>query len=219
MAQHTLLFQLDSFFFFLQIHFEHSIKKVLLVKNDRNEKTVLKNWIAFQWLPTFLRGPVVSAANPAMQSSLRTLCRRQTSKGSGVTVMPTFPWRLGSDAPAGNVMSNVCRSELKKRKSSIRARTSPKHMRLPTPNGMKYSGLQTLPSADRKRSGRNSAGSSHNSGSMCTACNRGTTCAPVGIVKPFIVTSLLTENEKNRIKYFFFAIKNRLLEKLQTSLN
>lgn len=79
---------------------------------------------------------------------------------------PTFPFKLGKVCPSGSLKLNECRRVEKKRKSSILARTSPRHMRRPTPNGMKNSGFCTFPSALMKRVGLNSSGLSQSVGSI-----------------------------------------------------
>lgn len=114
-----------------------------------------------------------------------------TLKFSGETVTPIWPRRLGSSAPSGTWSVKTCRSDEKKRNNSARARTSPRHILLPTPNGMKNSGLQILPSDVRKRSGLKISGSFHRFGSMCTAWIRGITWVPFGTVRPFRVVVLL----------------------------
>lgn len=88
----------------------------------------------------------------------------------GETVTPAWPLRSGSLAPSGNRKLKTCKSDVKKRKSSALASTSPRQTRRPTPNGIKYSGLMILvPSALRNRSGLNNSGSFHRVGSMWTA--------------------------------------------------
>lgn len=136
-----------------------------------------------QWLPIFRR-IAPEGITSLLVSSMRSkfLGTKQTSKGSGVTVTPALPRKLGKDEPCGDRNSNVCINELKNKNNSMRANTSPRHIRLPTPKGIKYSGFWTLPSAERNRLGRNSSGSSQSSGSICTACNNGTTWDPAGIV-------------------------------------
>jgi hypothetical protein len=64
----------------------------------------------------------------------RIVDRKLTLKLSGVTVMPALPLRLGKVPPSGRLMSKVCTSEEKKRKSSMRARTSPRHILRPEAN-------------------------------------------------------------------------------------
>lgn len=142
-------------------------------EREREKQREREKWKS-QWLPIFRRmAPVEIISLSSMRS--RFLGKRQTSKGSGVTVTPALPRKLGKDEPCGDRSSNVCINELKNKNSSMRASTSPRHMRLPTPKGIKYSGFCTLPSAERNRLGRNSSGFSQSSGSMCTACSSGTT--------------------------------------------
>lgn len=155
-----------------------------------------------QWLPMLRRGPSGSlntllrslklgSSSSSERSSGR--CIRLTLNRSGVTVTPALPRKLGSDSPSGSFTSKLCSNEVKNKKISIRARVSPRHIRLPTPKGMKYSGFCTLPSGDKKRDGWKVSGSCQSSGSMWTACSRGTTCVRAGITKPFSVTSLQKE--------------------------
>lgn len=66
---------------------------------------------------------------------------KQTLNKSGEIVTPGFPFKLGNGCPSGNLIVNVCIIDAKKRNSSYLASTSPKHILLPTPNGMKYSGF------------------------------------------------------------------------------
>lgn len=114
----------------------------------------------------------------------------QTANLSGDIVTPGFPFKLGSSAPSGREISKRCIIEEKKEKSSMRASTLPRHILRPTPNGIKYSGFWTFPSALMKRFGLNSLGLSHRFGSMCTVLMSGTTWLPAGILKPQSVSSL-----------------------------
>lgn len=107
---------------------------------------------------------------------------RQILNADGLMVMPTLPFRLGIASPSGRCMSNVCAIDAKNRNNSMRARISPRHFRRPTPKGMKYSGLRTLPSVSMKRLGLNSSGLFHKLGSMWTLLISGTTCDPAGIL-------------------------------------
>lgn len=107
---------------------------------------------------------------------------KQTLNDCGVIVTPTLPFKLGRLAPSGSRMSNVCASDEKNRNNSMRARMSPRHFRRPTPKGMKYSGLRTLPSLSKNRLGLNSSGLCHNVGSMWTLLMSGTTWDPAGIL-------------------------------------
>ncbi len=85
----------------------------------------------------------------------------------GDTVTPAWPQRSGSSAPSGSSRLKTWSIDEKKRKSSALAKTSPKHIRLPTPNGMKKSGRTVfVPSSLRNRSGLNCSGSFHKVGSM-----------------------------------------------------
>lgn len=113
-----------------------------------------------------------------------------TLKALGLIVTPAMPFKLGSVSPSGTEMSKECRSEEKKRNNSILAKISPRHILLPTPNGRKYSGLWTLPSALMNLDGLNFSGSSHREGSMCTAWSNGTIWACCGRWKPFSFVSL-----------------------------
>lgn len=122
----------------------------------------------------------LTALPPPLYRSGRYL--RHTLKASGVMVAPTLPFKLGSGCPEGRVIWNECINEEKKRNSSMRANTSPRHIRRPTPNGIKYSGLQTLPSALIKRRGLNSSGLSQRFGSMWTLLISGITWEPAGIL-------------------------------------
>lgn len=126
---------------------------------------------------------------------------KHTLKASGVMVAPTLPLRLGREWPAGRAMSKQCMNEAKNRKSSILARTSPRHIRRPTPNGMKYSGFRTLPSESMNREGRNSSGFSHRLGSMWTLLISGMTCEPAGMVYPLSSTSLQKTEGGRREKW------------------
>ena len=123
-------------------------------------------------------------AKRMQQSSQQAELCLFTLKFSGDTVTPACPRRPGSSAPSGTWRLKTCNSEEKKRKSSARARASPRHIRRPTPNGMKYSGLTTWPSALRNLSGLNTSGSFHKAGSMWTAWISGITWVPLGTVWP-----------------------------------
>lgn len=103
---------------------------------------------------------------------------RHTPNLSGLIVTPAFPTSDGSSAPCGNDMSKRCMIDEKNENNSIRARTFPKHILLPTPKGMKYSGFWTFPSAFIKRLGLNFSGLSHKFGSMWTVLMSGTTWHP-----------------------------------------
>lgn len=126
--------------------------------------------VFLQWLPADL------IVDETLSHSIgRTF--RQTLNGSGLIVTPAFPFKLGNVSPSGTHISNVCRNDEKNRKISMRARTSPRHMRRPTPKGRKYSGFVTFPSELMKRFGLNFSGSSHKVGSMWTAWRSGITWA------------------------------------------
>lgn len=47
-------------------------------------------------------------------------------KFAGVIVTPTFPFKLGIEAPGGRITSNECATVAKNKKISIFAKTSPK---------------------------------------------------------------------------------------------
>jgi hypothetical protein len=126
-----------------------------------------------QWLPAGLMVPVIASHSIGLGF-------RHTLNALGLMVTPATPFKLGRVSPAGTQMSKECSSEEKNEKISILARISPRHILLPTPNGKKYSGLTTLPSALTNLLGSNFSGSFHRFGSMCTECSRGTIWACLG---------------------------------------
>lgn len=107
---------------------------------------------------------------------------RHTANLFGWIVTPAFPLSEGCSAPFGSEISKRCIIDEKNRKSSILARTSPRHIRRPTPKGKKNGGIWTFPSLLMNRLGRKTSGSSQSFGSMWTLLMSGTTCEPAGIL-------------------------------------
>lgn len=142
-----------------------TLQRRLVHVYQSQEPTVLHG--AFQWTPTFLIWEALS------QSIF--LGFKQTLKASGVIVIPAFPFKDGSVSPSGTVRSKQWSRQEKYKNSSIRAKTSPRHIRRPTPNGKKYSGFVTFPSEFMNLDGLNCSGLSHKFGSIWIAWSSGTT--------------------------------------------
>lgn len=124
----------------------------------------------------------------------------------GFNVKPTAGVRssCSSDTPGGGVKRKCCCKEVKKRKSSILARLSPrhtlrpehrevalkltallsttltrqKHLKLPAEKGMKASFLTNRPCSSRKCAGLKVSGLSHWLSSLNTDVRRGITQVP-----------------------------------------
>ena len=85
---------------------------------------------------------------PALGSSL-------SWKGLGGAVRPSCHASAGPAPGTAGSSVKRCSSAVKKRKSCILARVSPRHCRRPREKGTKCSSLTTLPSLSRNRSGLN----------------------------------------------------------------
>lgn len=95
------------------------------------------------------------------------LSRAQTPNGRGINARPVMGSRLGGSDPGGFTNLKLCSKRAKTRKTSIRAKDSPKQPRRPAENGRNWSGFggRKLPSSFRNLVGLNSFGSSQISGS------------------------------------------------------
>ena len=95
------------------------------------------------------------------------LSRAQTLNGRGINARPVMGSRLGGSQPGGFSNLKLCSKRAKTRKTSIRAKDSPKQPRRPAENGRNWSGFggRNSPSSLRNLVGLNSFGSSQISGS------------------------------------------------------
>ena len=78
-------------------------------------------------------------------------------KGLGGAVRPSCNASAGPAPGTAGSSVKRCSSAVKKRKSCILARVSPRHCRRPREKGTQRSSLTTLPSVSRKRSGLNTS--------------------------------------------------------------
>ena len=112
-----------------------------------------------------------------------------TSNLAGMLACPSS-FCMGISSPCFFSTVYLCRTPVKNLYSSILAKVSPRHLRLPTPNGITWGLGSKLPSLTMYREGSNFSGSGKCSGSVRTALRKGTTWVPLGMKYPARLVSL-----------------------------
>ena len=143
------------------------------------------------------------------ESQTACLSRAQTLNGCGLNTVPAMGSKAGRSQPGGFSNLKLCSRRANTRKSSIRAKDSPKQTRRPAEKGRKRStfGGTKSPSSSRNRSGLKTSGSSQISGSWWRDHTFIKTVVPLGMPYPCRVVSTVvlwgidrgTRDERRRV--------------------
>ena len=133
----------------------------------------------------------------------------QTLNGRGINTIPVMGSKVGRSQPGGFSNLKLCSRRANTRKSSIRAKDSPKQTRRPAEKWRKRSafGGTKLPSSSRNLSGLKASGSSQISGSWWRDHTFIRTVVPLGMLYPCRVVSTVvlrgtqrgTRDERRRV--------------------